>query len=81
MLSAYNCNIYYAKCLLQVLESMVHCADLSNPAKPLVIYRQWVQRIAEEFYRQGDLERQLGLTISPMCDRKSTNVEKSQVSK
>jgi cAMP-specific phosphodiesterase 4 len=58
---------------------MVHCADLSNPAKPLPVYRQWVQRISEEFYRQGDLEKKAGLPVSAMCDRNSTNLEKSQV--
>ncbi|CAH1155349.1 unnamed protein product [Phaedon cochleariae] len=27
---------------IQVLENLVHCADLSNPAKPLALYRRWV---------------------------------------
>ena len=36
---------------------MVHCSDLSNPAKPLSIYRLWVDRIMEEFFRQGDKVR------------------------
>ncbi len=58
---------------------MVHCADLSNPTKPLDIYRQWVDRIMEEFFRQGDKERDLGMDISPMCDRYNATIEKSQV--
>lgn len=58
---------------------MVHCADLSNPTKPLDIYRQWVDRIMEEFFRQGDKERDQGLDISPMCDRHNASIEKSQV--
>ena len=33
---------------------MVHCSDLSNPTKPLDIYRHWVDRITEEFFLQGD---------------------------
>lgn len=33
----------------------------------------------EEFFRQGDLEKELGLDISPMCDRLTATVEKSQV--
>jgi cAMP-specific phosphodiesterase 4 len=64
---------------IQVLQNMVHCADLSNPTKPLDIYRQWVDRIMEEFFRQGDKERQQGLDISPMCDRFNATIEKSQV--
>eukprot|EP00095_Tigriopus_kingsejongensis_P004167 snap_masked-scaffold53_size449031-processed-gene-2.3 protein:Tk04167 transcript:snap_masked-scaffold53_size449031-processed-gene-2.3-mRNA-1 annotation:"hypothetical protein CAPTEDRAFT_180250" len=64
---------------IQVLQNMVHCADLSNPTKPLAIYRQWVDLITDEFFRQGDKEREQGLDISPMCDRFNATVEKSQV--
>lgn len=59
---------------------MVHCSDLSNPTKPLEIYKQWVNRIMEEFFQQGDKERDKGLDISPMCDRHTATIEKSQVS-
>ncbi|XP_066563974.1 3',5'-cyclic-AMP phosphodiesterase 4C isoform X2 [Amia ocellicauda] len=64
---------------IQVLRNMVHCADLSNPTKPLEIYRQWTDRIMEEFFRQGDKERERGMEISPMCDKHTASVEKSQV--
>lgn len=58
---------------------MVHCADLSNPTKPLQLYRHWTDRIMEEFFRQGDRERERGMEISPMCDKHNASVEKSQV--
>lgn len=61
------------------MQCLVHCSDLSNPAKPLELYKQWTERITEEFFRQGDLERENGLEVSPMCDRNNSNVEKSQV--
>lgn len=64
---------------IQVLQNLVHCADLSNPTKPLDIYRQWTDRIMEEFFKQGDLERQKGIDISPMCDRHTASIERSQV--
>uniref|UniRef100_A0AAY4BUX6 Phosphodiesterase n=1 Tax=Denticeps clupeoides TaxID=299321 RepID=A0AAY4BUX6_9TELE len=64
---------------IQVLRNMVHCADLSNPTKPLAVYRQWTERIMEEFFRQGDKERERGMEISPMCDKHTASVEKSQV--
>ncbi|CAF3657652.1 unnamed protein product [Rotaria sordida] len=64
---------------IQVLQNMIHCADLSNPTKPLDIYIKWTDRIMEEFWRQGDKERDLGLEISPMCDRHVASVEKHQV--
>ncbi|KAM4576020.1 3',5'-cyclic-AMP phosphodiesterase 4D isoform 4-T4 [Odontesthes bonariensis] len=64
---------------IQVLQNMVHCADLSNPTKPLQVYRQWTDRIMEEFFSQGDRERERGMEISPMCDKHNASVEKSQV--
>ena len=64
---------------IQVLQNMIHCAELSNPTKPLDIYIKWTDRIMEEFWRQGDKERDLGLEISPMCDRRVPSVEKHQV--
>ncbi|XP_012779521.3 3',5'-cyclic-AMP phosphodiesterase 4C isoform X1 [Maylandia zebra] len=64
---------------IQVLRNMVHCADLSNPTKHLPLYRQWTERIMEEFFRQGDKERERGMEISAMCDKHTASVEKSQV--
>uniref|UniRef100_A0A8C5F1N9 Phosphodiesterase n=1 Tax=Gopherus evgoodei TaxID=1825980 RepID=A0A8C5F1N9_9SAUR len=64
---------------IQVLQNMVHCADLSNPTKPLELYRKWTDRIMVEFFHQGDREREKGMEISPMCDKLSASVEKSQV--
>jgi cAMP-specific phosphodiesterase 4 len=42
-------------------------------------FRQWCGRIMEEFFQQGDKEREGGLDISPMCDRFNATIEKSQV--
>nr|XP_046227985.1 cAMP-specific 3',5'-cyclic phosphodiesterase 4C-like [Scatophagus argus] len=64
---------------IQVLRNMVHCADLSNPTKTLPLYQQWTERIMEEFFRQGDKERERGMEISAMCDKHTASVEKSQV--
>ncbi|XP_034946825.1 cAMP-specific 3',5'-cyclic phosphodiesterase isoform X4 [Chelonus insularis] len=64
---------------IQVLENLVHCADLSNPTKPLPLYRRWVGLLMEEFFLQGDREREQNMDISPMCDRHNATIEKSQV--
>ncbi|XP_034184909.2 phosphodiesterase dunce isoform X3 [Osmia lignaria lignaria] len=64
---------------IQVLENLVHCADLSNPTKPLPLYERWVGLLMEEFFLQGDREREQNMDISPMCDRHSATIEKSQV--
>ncbi|XP_056276241.1 cAMP-specific 3',5'-cyclic phosphodiesterase 4B-like isoform X4 [Pseudoliparis swirei] len=64
---------------MQVLRNMIHCADLSNPTKPLGLYRQWTDRIMDEFFHQGDRERERGMEISPMCDKHTASVERTQV--
>ncbi|KAM3604489.1 uncharacterized protein V6R79_011779 [Siganus canaliculatus] len=64
---------------IQVLQNMVHCADLSNPTKPLELYRCWTDRIMVEFFTQGDRERDKGMEISPMCDKQNASIEKNQV--
>jgi len=63
----------------QVLQSMIHLSDLSNPTKDLSIYKCWNERILDEYWKQGDKEKEQGLEISPMCDRGNVTIEKSQV--
>jgi len=74
-----NMGFKFSNICLKVLQNMVHCADLSGPTKPLSLYRKWCERITEEFFQQGDKEREAGMDISPMCDRHNANIEKSQV--
>ncbi|ESN90544.1 hypothetical protein HELRODRAFT_70801, partial [Helobdella robusta] len=64
---------------IQILQSLVHCSDLSNPTKTLSLYRKWNDLVMQEFFMQGDLEREQGLEISPMCDKTTATVEKTQV--
>ncbi|KAA0200952.1 Phosphodiesterase [Fasciolopsis buskii] len=74
-----NLDTYSSR--IQILESLVHASDLGNPTKPLPMYQQWVDRIMEEMFRQGDREREAGLEISPMCDRQNACVGTTQVSR
>mgnify|MGYP003686120907 CR=1 FL=1 len=46
----------------------MHAADLSGPCKPSSAVR-WSRRIAEEFFLQGERERELGLRVSDGFDR------------
>jgi len=55
------------------MELMVKCADISNVVKPAVVARRWALRITDEFFRQGDAERAMGMDISPTCDRHATS--------
>jgi hypothetical protein len=62
-----------------VLSMIVHAADISNPAKPDQIQKTWVDLVFIEFFKQGDLESKQSLPISLLCDRKTTNIDKSQI--
>lgn len=41
------------------LEALLHAADISNPFKPYEIYEKWTHRVLDEFFNQGDQEREL----------------------
>ena len=58
---------------------MIHAADLSNPTKPLELYKCWVELITQEFFNQGDKEREQGIDISAMCNKYNATIEKTQV--
>lgn len=52
-----------------------HHPVMTNPDS-----RRWLGVLEEEFFRQGDKEREAGLPISPLFDRAKQGVSKSQVS-
>jgi len=62
-----------------IMSHLVHFADISNPTKTLEVYNIWVERIFQEFFSQGDKEKELGLPISMMCDRNTTKIPDSQI--
>ena len=63
----------------EVLMYMLHMADISNPAKPDPMCKLWTDRCLEEFFLQGDKERELGVPISPNCDRNVVKKPDSQI--
>lgn len=60
------------------LQMALKCADLGHWACQRPVHRKWVQRLEEEFFRQGDKEGEAGLPISPLMDRNKGGVTKSQ---
>jgi hypothetical protein len=59
--------------------TVLHLADISNPAKPFRYACQWSARLLQEFFAQGDTEKSLGLPLSPLCDREATDIAGSQI--
>ena len=64
------------QCLLNMI---VHSSDISNPAKPDKVSQQWTKRVYDEFFVQGDMEKEKKLPISNFCDRNTTNINKAMI--
>eukprot|EP01054_Gregarina_sp_Poly1_P000821 Gregarina_sp_Poly_1__820@NODE_1197_length_4807_cov_58_931435_g822_i0_p1_GENE_NODE_1197_length_4807_cov_58_931435_g822_i0NODE_1197_length_4807_cov_58_931435_g822_i0_p1_ORF_typecomplete_len769_score93_80PDEase_I/PF00233_19/6_5e71NAD4L/PF06235_11/0_15YopE/PF03545_13/0_17MKLP1_Arf_bdg/PF16540_5/33MKLP1_Arf_bdg/PF16540_5/22_NODE_1197_length_4807_cov_58_931435_g822_i018544160 len=52
-----------------LLEICIKVGDLSASACSWIVHKDWCFRVVEEFYQQGAEEQELGLPISPLCDR------------
>ena len=61
-----------------LLDFMLHLADLAHNKKFFSISKQWVELLSEEFWKQGDLEKELNLPVSFLCDRDQINIQQSQ---
>jgi hypothetical protein len=62
--------------LLQVL---LKAADISNPGKPFEIAKYWANMVQEEFFGQGDIEKEKAFPVSPFMDREKPALPKMQI--
>ncbi|KAJ8578623.1 hypothetical protein ON010_g575 [Phytophthora cinnamomi] len=62
-----------------LLKMVLHTCDVSNPAKERETMLRWTDRVVEEFFVQGEMEKQLGLPVSPFMDRDTIVIKKMQV--
>lgn len=56
----------------------MHTCDVSVPTRDFHVVKNWTYLLFEEFFEQGDLEKEKGLPVSMLCDRNTTHVAKSQ---
>lgn len=63
----------------EILTFIIHLADISNPSKLTHLATAWTDKLMDESFHQGDLEEDLGLPFTFLCDRRSTHREKSQI--
>jgi hypothetical protein len=61
------------------LNFIIHIADLFHNYRKFEISLKWVELLSNEFWNQGDKEKELGLPISFLCDREDIDIPKSQV--
>mmetsp|Transcript_15692 Transcript_15692/g.33157 ORF Transcript_15692/g.33157 Transcript_15692/m.33157 type:complete len:730 (+) Transcript_15692:122-2311(+) len=62
-----------------ILKFLLHAADISNPAKKNKLLVYWADKALAEFFDQGDREVELGIPISPLCDRRTVKRADSQI--
>lgn len=64
---------------IMIMKVALKCADIGHSTKTRALHGKWSELIIEEFFLQGDKERELGLTISPFMDRTNENSAKNQI--
>ncbi|CAO3595350.1 unnamed protein product [Absidia cylindrospora] len=64
---------------LLICSAIIKCADISNVARPFFHATKWAELLVEEFACQGDLEKELGMPVSPLNDREKLVLEDSQI--
>ncbi|KAG7263759.1 hypothetical protein CRUP_027996 [Coryphaenoides rupestris] len=62
-----------------ILQIALKCADVCNPCRAWELSRQWSERVCEEFYRQGDIEKKFDLEVSPLCNQQGDSVPAIQI--
>ncbi|KAG9347966.1 hypothetical protein JZ751_003985 [Albula glossodonta] len=62
-----------------ILQMALKCADICNPCRPWELSKQWSEKVTEEFFHQGDIEKKHKLEVSPLCDSQTNSVGKIQI--
>lgn len=62
-----------------VLQMALKCADICNPCRTWELSKQWSEKVTEEFFHQGDIEKKYHLGVSPLCDRRTESIANIQI--
>ncbi|KAK7879048.1 hypothetical protein WMY93_030801 [Mugilogobius chulae] len=46
-----------------ILQMALKCADICNPCRPWELSKQWSEKVTEEFFQQGDIEKSIILNF------------------
>ncbi len=69
-----------ARTYLSAMKMCIKSADMCHPARPMYIHLRWTKCLMEEFFLQGDEEKNIGIEVSPNCDRNDLDIADSQKS-
>lgn len=59
---------------------LIKVSDISNEARPMDVAEPWLDCLLQEFYEQSDVEKLLGLPVTPFMDRDKVSKPSSQCS-
>nr|BCL77499.1 bifunctional adenylyl cyclase/cAMP phosphodiesterase [Cycas revoluta] len=65
------------KDVLLLMKMLIKCADTSNIMKPFSLSKRWAALLLTEWFRQGDLEKRLGMPVSKHMDREDSSALQS----
>ena len=63
---------------LLVMKMIFKMADTSNATRPMDSMKEWAKRVFDEFLLQGDLEKKLGIPVTPHMDRNTSRLPRLQ---
>jgi len=64
---------------LLLMQMLLKAVDISNIIKPFDVARLWAICVTEEFYSQGDMEKQKGLAVLDLFNREKAELAKGQL--
>jgi cAMP-specific phosphodiesterase 4 len=62
-----------------VMDCFLHSADVSNPCRKWEVTQLWAMQCLEEFFMQGDQEKEKGIPVQFLNDRDKLNKPHSQI--
>ena len=62
-----------------ILNFFIHMGDISHSSKDFKISYKWTQLLTDEFWRQGDNEKEKGFNVSVLFDRNEKNIYRGQI--
>ena len=71
-------NLEKSEDKLFVMCMAIKSADIGHSAKITELHEKWTALVCEEFFNQGDMEKERGIPVSIYCDRDTTDIPKSQ---
>jgi hypothetical protein len=63
---------------LFVMSMAIKCGDIGHSAKITELHEKWTFLVCDEFFHQGDVEKERNMSVSIYCDRETTDIPRSQ---